>query len=173
MKYDTKVALVTFGVFFVLVILSVTLIVVLTRQEKSGPAATSVTPSPPFVTPTPHVLRNVRLTNGAGLCYQFSSNLQPQLGPPEACTGFWIQNSSPDTADLDTLTYDGGVYEVCIQPPVVSGDFVLGTIGSGCEGVQLVGDTVQANNLCINNVGGTLTWGSCSSAYPFTVQSFS
>lgn len=160
----------TYLTFFVLVIVSVTLIVVLTRSSTPPSPVPTVTPTP-SATPAPPIVRNVRLKDVQGLCYQFS-NLQPQLSSPEVCTGFWIENT---TAALgSSLTYDGGLYETCVQPPPrgVSGGFVLGTIGAGCNGVTLQ-DTVvldQNSGLCVINTNGVLTWGNCDSAYHFVVE---
>lgn len=182
MKFDTRVAWATFGTFFALVIVSVTLIVVLTRHtNQTSSAVPFVTPSP-FVTPVPQVLSRVLLKDAGGLCYQFANLLQPVLGAPGPClgSGFWIANAS--TNNGPSLTYDGGTYETCIQPPPpnVPGGSVLGTVGSGCVGVQLelvtsTAGTIkdETSGLCISNALDTLTWGSCDTAYSFVVETLS
>ena len=176
MKFDTKVAWATFGTFFALVVVAVTLIVVLTRNTTTEPSTSPfVTPTPPFVTPSPSAIRNLLLKDAAGECYQFA-NLAPVLGAPVSCTGsgYWIEKSSTSTGPY--LTYDGGVYETCIQPPPpnVPGGAVLGTVGSGCVGIQLSATGTikdEPSGFCINNLSGVLTWGSCDTAYVFAVES--
>lgn len=180
MNYNTKVAVITFSVFFGLLILGVTLIVVLTRPK--AVATVTPTPAPIPVTPTPPPVTNILLKDSNGLCFQFA-NLQPVLGAPEKCTGFWI-----DSPLTQTVTFDGTTYETCIQPAVISGTSVLGTIGAGCntqivdpttgkltvtDGVVLENTVIRSTkeNVCINNTANVLTWGSCGTAFNFVVES--
>ena len=111
------------------------------------------------MTPLPPSIQNVLLKDTTtNLCFQFD-NLAPKLSSPEACTGFWLVNS---TANLETLTFDGETYETCVQPPSLAGTFVLGTVGAGCARVTLTDGVVAAPevNLCITSGSGSgLTWG--------------
>lgn len=177
MKYLTKVAIIVFSTWAAAVILSVTLIVVLTRP--SAKAVSTPTPTPqPVPTTTPVSTRSVHLKDSpTGQCYVFTSAPNPTLGTLTTCDGrYWvIGESSPPFA-----AFNGLVYEACIAAPT-SGSAntnVVGTTGPGCNGVQLLSTGViqgTAANLCIQNNGGVLTWGaSCSTsglspAFAFTV----
>lgn len=169
MKFSTQVAVATYVTFFGLVVLSVVLIVVLTRNASATDAPPFVTPPPPYVTPVPPPVQTVLLKDpGTNLCYQFD-NLAPRLSSPEACTGYWLVNT---TANAETLTFDGQTYETCVQPPAVPGTNVLGTVGAGCARVTLTDGVVEAPTvgLCITvGGGGGLTWGSCASPFRFAV----
>lgn len=173
MKYDTKVAIITFVVFFVCVILSVTVIVVVAHDtHRARPNAVNPTPTPSPVVPSPVVpVNHLLLKDGAtDLCYQIQNTLPPQFGGPGTCAGEWLEHASQAT-----LVYDGaGLFEFCIQPPTAqaAGSLVQSTFGAGCNGVKLMPNhTIQAvaTGYCIQNQGGSFLWGSCDQAYVFTV----
>lgn len=170
MNFNTKVAIATYVTFIGLMIVSVVLIVILTRSTVTSTSVT-ILPSP-FVTPsTPSNLEFVRLKDANGLCYAFN-NLGPQLGAPSVCNAnYWIINRTPNK---ESITYDGQTFETCIEAPNTSGTFVLGTVGNGCVPVELTSEnTIKsvASNLCIVSIGDTLTWGSCDTTpYVFTVD---
>jgi hypothetical protein len=173
MKFDTKFALIVFGTFFGLVILSVTLIVELSRTESKVIVTTTIVKPTP-VTPSAPTTRSILLKNANGHCYEFS-NLEPQL-ETRTCTGgtsWTFQSFERDGKQQNTLVFDTPSYETCIQPPGSGGGTVLGTTGSGCSPIMLEPTTnfVKAPDvdLCITISGTSLVWGSCTLAYSFFV----
>lgn len=167
MDFNTKVAIATYVTFFGLVIVSVTLIVVLTRND-TQPTLNPTPSANPKTSPTPQTLEYVRLKSASGDCYRFT-NLAPKLAIGNCDSSYWIVNQ---TKSNRSVTYDGQTFETCIQAPVKSGTFVYGTVGNGCVPIELNDTVIKAPtpNLCINITGTDLTWGPCSSAYNFAIE---
>jgi hypothetical protein len=165
MDFNTKVAIATYVTFFGLVIVSVVLIVVLTRSDDNIPVAPSTSPNPK-TSPIPQQLGYARLKSSTGQCYQFK-NLAPKMTVGNCDNSYWIINN---TTANPSVTFDGQTFETCIQTPVKAGSFVYGTVGTGCVPVSLTNNTIKSGNLCINITGTDLTWGPCSTAYTFAIE---
>jgi len=170
LSYNTKVAVTVLGVFFGLLIVGVTLIFVFLKKTTPSKQTPNVSPIP-TPTPSPVTTNNVLLKDGSGKCFTFGK-LSPTLGSTEPCDGtYWIHTVSTST---NTVTYNGLIYEFCIQNPAVANTSVIGTTGSACNGVSILDNNMikSSNNLCIVNFGGVLSWGDCSAGYVFNVVKF-